>query len=102
MALLRRHLPEIISLLLLGAALLYLVLRNDQLSAVLATWRRIDMPHLVTAVALMSLAQLTVAWRCRVILEGDGLREPRVFWSLAHSHRVTLLAARGADVHRHD
>ena len=96
MALLRRHLPAIISLLLLGAALLYLVLRNDQLSAVLATWRRIDMPHLVTAVTLMSLAQLTVAWRCRVILEGDGLREASMFWPLVRIQMVTLFAAHGA------
>jgi uncharacterized membrane protein YbhN (UPF0104 family) len=96
MALLRRHLPAIISLLLLGAALLYLALRNDQLSAVLATWRRIDMPHLVTAVTLMSLAQLTVAWRCRVILEGDGLREASMFWPLVRIQMVTLFAAHGA------
>jgi uncharacterized membrane protein YbhN (UPF0104 family) len=98
MVLLRRHLPAIISLLLLGAAVLYLVLRNDQLSAVLTTWRRIDTPHLVTAIALMILAQLAVGWRCRVILEGDGLREPNMFWPLVRIQMVTLFAAHGAIV----
>ena len=96
MASLRRHLPAIISLLLLGAAVLYLVLRNDQLLAVLATWRRIDTPDLVGAIGLVILAQLVVAWRCRVILEGDGLREPQMFWSLGRIQMVTLFAAHGA------
>ena len=96
MASLRRHLPAIISLLLLGAGVLYLVIRNDQLSAVLATWRRIDPLHLVAAIALMILAQLAVGWRCRIILEGDGLREPNMFWPLVHIQMVTLFAAHGA------
>jgi hypothetical protein len=93
MALLRRHLPAIISLLLLGAAIVYLVLRNDQLSAVLATWRRIGTLDLVASIALVILAQLTVAWRCRVILEGDELHEPSMFWVLARIQMVTLFAA---------
>jgi uncharacterized membrane protein YbhN (UPF0104 family) len=96
MVLLRRHLPALVSLLLLGAAVLYLVLRNDQLSVVVATWRRIDTPHLVTAISLMILAQLTIAWRCRVILDGDGLREANMFWSLVRIQMVTLFAAHGA------
>jgi uncharacterized membrane protein YbhN (UPF0104 family) len=96
MASLRRHLPAIISLLLLGAAVLYLVLRNDQLLAALATWRRIDTPDLVGAIGLVILAQLVVAWRCRVILEGDGLREPQMFWSLGRIQMMTLFAAHGA------
>jgi hypothetical protein len=65
---------------------------------VLARWQRIDTPHLLTAIALMILAQLTVAWRCRVILEGDGLREPNMFWSLVRIQMVTLFSARGAIV----
>jgi hypothetical protein len=96
MASLRRHLPAIISLLLLGSAVLYLVLRNDQLLAALATWRRIDTPDLVGAIGLVILAQFVVAWRCRVILEGDGLREPQMFWSLGRIQMVTLFAAHGA------
>ena len=96
MALLRRHLPAIISLLLLSTAVLYMVLHNDQLSAVLATWRRIDTPHLVTAIALIILAQLAVGWRCRIILDGDGLREPNMFWPLVRIQMVTLFAAHGA------
>jgi hypothetical protein len=44
----------------------------------------------------MILAQLTVAWRCRVILQGDGLREPNMFWSLVRIQMVTLFAAHGA------
>jgi hypothetical protein len=96
MASLRRHLPAIISLLLLGVAVLYLLVRNDQLLAVVATWRRIDAPDLVGAIGLVILGQLVVAWRCRVILEGDGLREPQMFWSLGRIQMVTLFAAHGA------
>ena len=46
----------------------------------------------------MILAQFTVAWRCRVILESDGITEPNLFWPNFRIQMVTLFAAHGAAV----
>jgi glycosyltransferase 2 family protein len=93
---LKRNAPAIISLVLLGAAILYLASRKDQLSAVLAAWRRIDTLDLAGAIGLIIVSQLCAAWRCRVILEGDGLRVPNLFWANLRIQMVTLFAAHGA------
>jgi hypothetical protein len=95
---LKRNAPAIVSLVLLGAAILYLASRKDQLSAVVAAWRRIDSLDLAGAIALIIVSQLCVAWRCRVILEGDGLRVPNLFWANLRIQMVTLFAAHGAIV----
>jgi hypothetical protein len=95
-AVLKRSAPAIVSLILLGAAILYLASRKDQISAVVAAWRRIDTLDLVAAVGLIIISQLSVAWRCRVILEGDGLRRSDLFWANLRIQMVTLFAAHGA------
>jgi len=95
-ALLRRNFPAIISLVLLGAAVLFLTSRDDELRAVVAAWRRIDMLDLAGAIGLIIISQLCVAWRCRVILEGDGLHRPDLFWANLRIQMVTLFAAHGA------
>jgi glycosyltransferase 2 family protein len=95
-AFLKRNVPAIVSLIFLGAAILYLASRNDQISAVLAAWRRINTPDLVGAIGLIILSQLCVAWRCRVIIEGDGLRRSDLFWANLRIQMVTLFAAHGA------
>ncbi len=97
-AFLKRNFPAIISLIFLGAAILYLASREDQISAVLAAWRRIDTPDLVGAIGLIILSQLCVAWRCCIIFEGDGLRGPNLFWPNLRIQMVTLFAAHGAVV----
>jgi hypothetical protein len=95
-AFLKRNAPAIVSLVLLGAAILYLASRKDQLSAVLAAWRRIDTLDLAGAIGLIIVSQLCAAWRCRVIFEGDGLRVPNLFWANLRIQMVTLFAAHGA------
>ena len=95
-AFLKRNFPAIISLVLLVAAILYLASRDDKLSAVVAAWRRIDMLDLAGAIGLILISQLSVAWRCRVILEGDGLHRPDLFWANLRIQMVTLFAAHGA------
>jgi uncharacterized membrane protein YbhN (UPF0104 family) len=97
-AFLKRNLPAIVSLIFLGGAILYLASRKDQVSAVFVAWHRIDTPDLVGAIGLMILAQFTVAWRCRVILEADGVPEPTLFWSNLRIQMVALFAAHGAVV----
>ncbi len=95
-AFLKRNVPAIVSLIFLGAAILYLASRKDQISAVLAAWRRIDTPDLVGAIGLIILSQLCIAWRCRVIFEGDGLHRSDLFWANLRIQMVTLFAAHGA------
>jgi len=95
-AFLKRNAPAIVSLVLLGAAILYLASRKDQLSAVLAAWRRIDTLDLAGAIGLIMLSQLGVAWRCRVIIEGDGLHRSDLFWANLRIQMVALFAAHGA------
>jgi uncharacterized membrane protein YbhN (UPF0104 family) len=95
-AFLKRNVPAIVSLILLGAAILYLASRKNELSAVVAAWRRIDTPDLLGAIGLIIISQLSVAWRCRVILEGDGLRRSDLFWANLRIQMVTLFAAHGA------
>jgi len=92
----KRNVPGIVSLTFLGAAILYLASRSDQISAVLAAWRRIDTPDLVGAIGLVILSQLCVAWRCCIVFEGDGFREPNLFWPNLRIQLVTLFAAHGA------
>jgi Lysylphosphatidylglycerol synthase TM region len=93
---LKRNGPAIVSLTLLGAAILYLASRKDELSAVVAAWRRIDTPDLFGAIGLIMLSQLSVAWRCCVIFEADGLHRPNLFWSNLRIQMVTLFASHGA------
>jgi lysylphosphatidylglycerol synthase-like protein len=95
-AFLQRNVPAIVSLILLGAGILYLASRKDELSAVAAAWRRIDTLDLAGAIGLIIISQLSVAWRCRVILEGDGLRRSDLFWANLRIQMVTLFAAHGA------
>jgi hypothetical protein len=97
-AFLKRNIAALVSLILLGAAILYLASRKDQISAVLAAWRRIDTPDLVGTIGLMLLAQFSAAWRCRVIFEVDGLHRRHLFWSNLRIQLVTLFAAHGAIV----
>jgi hypothetical protein len=97
-AFVKRYVPAIVSLTLLGAAILYLASRKDQISAVLAAWRRIDTLDLVGAIGLIIVSQLCVAWRCRIILEADGLHRPALFWSNLRIQMVTLFASHGAIV----
>jgi hypothetical protein len=95
-AFLKRNAPAIVSLILLGAAILYLASRKDELSAVIAAWRRIDTPDLAGAIGLIILSQLCVAWRCCIVFESDGLREQNLFWPNLRIQMVTLFAAHGA------
>jgi hypothetical protein len=76
--------------------MLYLASRKDELSAVAAAWRRIDTLDLAVAIGLIMISQLSVAWRCCVILEGDGLCRPDLFWANLRIQMVTLFAAHGA------
>jgi hypothetical protein len=95
-AFLKRNVPAIVSLILLGAAILYLASRKDQITAVLAAWRRIDTLDLLGAIGLIILSQLCVAWRCRVIFEGDGLHRSDLFWANLRIQMVTIFAGHGA------
>jgi hypothetical protein len=94
--LLKRNGPAIVSLTLLGAAVLYLASRKDELSAVVAAWRRIDTLDLTGAIGLIVMSQFSVAWRCRVIFVGDGLHRSDLFWANWRIQMVTLFAAHGA------
>jgi hypothetical protein len=71
-------------------------MRKDEVSAVVATWRRIDTIDLAGAIGLVLLSQLCVAWRCCVIFEGDGLSQRNLFWSNLHIQMVALFAYHGA------
>jgi uncharacterized membrane protein YbhN (UPF0104 family) len=97
-AFLKRNAPAIVSLIFLGAAILYLASRKDQISAVLAAWRRIDTPDLLGAIVLIIFSQLCVAWRCCIVFEGDGLRERNLFSPNLRIQMVTLFAAHGAGI----
>jgi lysylphosphatidylglycerol synthase-like protein len=97
-ALLKRNAAATVSLILFGAAILYLASRNEELAAVVTAWRRIDTVDLAGAVGLIIISQLSVAWRCRVILESDGLHRPDLFWVNLRIQMVTLFAGYGAIV----
>jgi lysylphosphatidylglycerol synthase-like protein len=96
LAFLKRNAPAIVSLILLGAAILYLASRKNELSSVVAAWRRIDTLDLAAAIGLIILSQLCVAWRCCIVFEGDGLCEQNLFWPNLRIQMVTLFAAHGA------
>jgi uncharacterized membrane protein YbhN (UPF0104 family) len=93
---LKRNAPAIVSLAFLGAVALYLATRRNEVSAVVAAWRRIDTTDLAVAIGLVLLSQLCVAWRCYIIFERDGLRQRNLFWSNLRIQMVAVFAAHGA------
>ncbi|HLH12714.1 MAG TPA: lysylphosphatidylglycerol synthase transmembrane domain-containing protein [Methylovirgula sp.] len=98
MRFIKRNLPAIISLVLLATAILYLGLRHSQFTAIAKAWGRIDAADLAGAIVLTFLAQLTIAWRCRIIYEGDGLTAASMTLANLRIQLVSLFAGHCAIV----
>lgn len=93
-----RHLPAFVSLALLAGAVVYLSRQQDRIAAVVDAWKHIAPLEIAEATLLMILAQLTIAWRCSVIYERDGLVRPNLFWSNARIQLISLFVSHGAVV----
>ena len=56
----------------IGLLMLVIVARGGWLWTLVGLWKRIDLASLGLAVLLLMVANLAVAWRCAVLMEGDG------------------------------
>lgn len=87
----------LMSSLLLLAAILYVVTREDSLAALLDVWGRTKTAPFLFAVVILIVLQLGVAFRLKVIFSADGVDQVSV-WPLFRIQLVSQFAANGAPI----